>query len=75
MARVEVVMEVVQLWTARIAGAAGLLLSVVAIGARASGHFWVGPLQSGTLLQAGMAGMIAGCLAYLALLAERSRKR
>ncbi|TMH31230.1 MAG: hypothetical protein E6H58_12595 [Betaproteobacteria bacterium] len=66
-------MEAMQLWAARIAGAAGVLLSLVAVVARLAGQFWIGGLQTGTLLQAGIAAMVAGCLAYVALLAERSR--
>jgi len=66
-------MEALQVWVARIAGVAGVLLSVVAIIARLAGHFWLGGVQTGTLLQAGVAAMVAGCLSYLALLAERSR--
>jgi hypothetical protein len=65
-------MEALQLWFARIAGIAGVLLSLVALGARLAGFFWVGGLQTGTLLQAGVAAMVAGCLAYVSLLAERS---
>jgi len=65
-------MEALQLWAARIAGVAGVVLSLVAVFARLAGKFWVGSVQTGTLLQAGVAAMVAGCLAYVALLAERS---
>ena len=64
-------MQGLQLWIARIAGLAGALMALVAVGARLAGQFWVGSLQSGTLLQAGIAAMVAGCLAYVALLVER----
>jgi hypothetical protein len=68
-------MQGIQLWIARIAGVAGLLLVLVAVGTRLTGQFWIGSLQTGTLLQAGTAAMVIGCLGYLALLAEHSRER
>jgi hypothetical protein len=44
---------------------------LVAIGVRAGGQFHVGPLAVGTVLQGAVAVMVAGCLAYVAALAER----
>ena len=66
-------MEALQVWVARIAGVVGVLLSVIAVIARLAGQYWLGGVQTGTLLQAGVAAMVAACLSYLALLAERSR--
>jgi hypothetical protein len=60
-------------WTGRCAGVIGVLLLVVAVVARAAGVFVVGGLQVGTVLQAGMAAMILGCLAYLANLVDGAR--
>jgi hypothetical protein len=60
------------LWLGRVAGVGGVSLCVVAAVARISGHYFLGSFQVGTLLQAGMAMMIAGCLGLLAVLTERS---
>lgn len=65
-------MRTMLMWAARVAGALGVVAMVLAFGARLGGIYWIGGLQVGTLLQAGMAAMLAGCLAYLAALAERS---
>ena len=50
-----------------------VLLCVVSVVARAAGMFVIGSFQVGTLLQAGMAMMILGCLAYLAVLVDGAR--
>jgi len=60
-------------WTGRSAGVIGILLCVVSVVARAVGMFVIGSIQVGTLLQAGMAMMILGCLAYLAVLVDGAR--
>lgn len=59
------------LWMGRLAGAGGLLLCAVAMGARLAGSYVLGIFQLGTLLQAGMAGMIAGCFCLLLVLTLR----
>lgn len=61
------------LWIGRVAGVGGVLLCSVAAVARISGHYLLGSFQVGTLLQVGMAMMIAGCLGFLAVLTERSK--
>ena len=61
------------LWIGRIAGVGGVLLCALAAVVRLSGHYWLGGFQAGTLLQAGTAVMVAGCLGFLAALAERSK--
>jgi hypothetical protein len=61
------------LWFGRAAGVGGVLLCVLAAVARISGHYWIGAFQVGTLLQAGIATMIVGCLSFLAVLTERSK--
>jgi hypothetical protein len=57
-------------WTGRSAGVAGVLLCLVSFIARAAGVWTIGGFQVGSVLQAGMAGMILGCLAYLAVLVD-----
>jgi hypothetical protein len=66
-------MHMVLVWVGRIAGIAGVLLCVVALGARATNTWHVGGYAVGALLQAGLAGMLLACLAYVAHLAERPR--
>ena len=60
-------------WTGRSSGVIGILLCAVSVVARAAGMFVIGSFQVGTLLQAGMAMMILGCLAYLAVLVDGVR--
>jgi len=67
-------MEMLLLWIGRLAGLSGVLLTAVAIGSRAAGDYFPGGLQVGTLLLAGIAAMVLGCLGYLANLAERTQK-
>lgn len=62
-------------WTARIAGLTGAALCAASVLLRVSGEFVVGRFQVGTLLQGGIAAMVLGCLAYLAVLADGSRER
>ena len=64
-------MHSVLMWVARVAGVMGVMLIGAAGAARLSGAFWLGGLQLGTLLQAGMAATLVACLCYLATLAER----
>ena len=60
-------------WTGRIAGLVGLLMCIAAALVRASGSYTIVNFQVGTILQAGMAGMILGCLAYLSVLVDGGR--
>ena len=60
-------------WTGRISGLVGLLVCIAAVFVRAGGSFFIGSFQVGTMLQAGMAAMILGCLAYLAVLVDGAR--
>jgi hypothetical protein len=62
------------LWIGRIAGAVGLLLCVIAVLARIRGMYGLAGFQVGTVLLAGMAAMLVGCLGYLAAIAEREHK-
>ena len=60
-------------WTGRSAGIIGVLLCAVSVVARVAGVWAVGGFQVGTVLQAGMAAMILGCLAYLVVLVDGVR--
>lgn len=57
----------------RVAGILGVVLAAVSVAARGMGHFFVGTVQVGTLLQASIASMVLGALAYAAAVAERRR--
>jgi hypothetical protein len=59
------------LWIGRVTGLLGVGLSAVAGAARLTGSYQLGSFQSLTLLDAGTAAMVMGCLAYVASLAER----
>lgn len=52
-------------WLGRIAGIVGLLLCALAVVARITGHYTLGGFQVGTLLEAGIAGLAAGCFLLL----------
>ena len=66
-------MQTMLILIARLAGLAGVALCAVAFIVRLTGTWTIGSVQVGSMLQAGMAGMLLGCLAYCAALAERSR--
>lgn len=57
----------------RLAGILGVILGAASVAARAMGMFFIGTLQVGTLLQASIASMVLGALAYAAAVAERRR--
>ncbi len=61
------------LWMGRVGGVVGVILCAVAVIARLRGEFNFHGFQVGTLLLAGMAAALFGCLGYLAYLAERGR--
>jgi hypothetical protein len=56
-----------------LAGILGVILGAASVAARAMGMFFIGTLQVGTLLQASIASMVLGALAYAAAVAERRR--
>jgi hypothetical protein len=58
------------LWIGRLAGLVGALATGCAVVVRASGTYHLGSMQLGTLLNAGIAAMVLGALAYAAALAE-----
>lgn len=63
-------MNAIQL-AGRAAGVIGILLCLSAGAARVAGHFWVGPMQSATLLQGGIAALAIGCFLLLWTLVDR----
>ena len=63
-------MKTLLLWAARIAGVLGVAAIAVAFAGRISGSYWIVGLQVGTVLQAGIAAAVVGCLAYLAAMVE-----
>jgi hypothetical protein len=62
------------LWIGRLGGIVGVLMCAVAVFARYRGTYNVAGFQVGTLLLAGIATMVVGCLAYVAFMAERAGK-
>ena len=55
-----------------LSGIVGVLLCVAAVGIRLAGEFWIAGFQVGTLLQAGIAGLVFGCFCMLAYLTRKS---
>jgi len=67
-------MEILLLWTGRIAGIVGLALAAWAGYLRLTGAFYTGGLQVGTILMGGMTGLLVACFCLLLVLTERSRR-
>ena len=67
-------MEALLLWVGRLGGIAGILLSAGAAWLRFRGIYSFAGLQIGTLLLAGIAAMLVGCLGYLATMVEGRRR-
>lgn len=63
------------IWIGRVAGVAGAAVCAVAVVTRLVGAYWLAGFQVGTLLLAGVAAMVLGCLGYLAALTEQFRGR
>ena len=61
------------LWVGRLGGAVGVFLCAVAVLVRLRGVYGLAGFQVGTVLLAGMAAMLVGCLGYLAAIAEFRR--
>jgi hypothetical protein len=57
-------------WIARAAAIGGIGTMLLAVGGRLGGAYWLAGFQVGTILQAGMALTLVGCLGYVAALAE-----
>jgi len=56
----------------RLLGLAGVLITLMSMGARLLGHYFVAGFQIGTLFQAGLGAMMAGCLCLLLVLTAKS---
>jgi hypothetical protein len=67
-------MQLGLLWAGRTLGVVGTALTAVAVATRLGGAYEVGAFQALTVLNAGVAAMVGGCLAYVALLAERASR-
>jgi len=57
-------------WIARVAAIGGIGMMLLAAGGRLGGVYWLASFQIGTILQAGMAMTLVGCLGYVAALVE-----
>ena len=64
-------MSAILVWIGRVAGVIGVLVCALGAIARVTGHYTVGNYQAGTLLLAGIASMVAGCLALLWAITSR----
>ena len=64
-------MNALLLWVGRLAGLGGALVCLGAVIGRLSGTFYSGSFQIGTLLLAGMAAMVLGCVCLLLILTRR----
>jgi hypothetical protein len=67
-------MEVLLLWIGRLAALGGILMCALAAYGRLTGAYFAAGFQIGTLLMAGMALMIAACIALLLVLTGRPRR-
>ena len=67
-------MESLLLWVGRIAGVAGVALSIWAAANRLSGEYFVGGFQIGTILLGGITSMLVACICFLMVLTDRVRK-
>jgi hypothetical protein len=67
-------MQMALLWIGRLTGLLGVLLVMASVLGRASGTFYIGSLQIGTVLQGGIAATVLSCLAYLIVLVEYPHK-
>ncbi|MBP6653937.1 MAG: hypothetical protein KAX66_01690 [Propionivibrio sp.] len=54
-----------------LAGIVGVLLCILSVGLRLTGAFWLGGFQIGTLLLAGVAGLVFGCFCMLGYLTRK----
>jgi hypothetical protein len=66
----EMPMESLLRWVGRLAGLAGIVLCTW-VYKRVAGSYFAGGFQFGTLLQAGMAAILIGCLCLLIVLTNR----
>jgi hypothetical protein len=67
-------MQALLMWMGRLAGIVGVVVVGVAVAGRLYGLYRLGGFEVGTILQAGMASTLIGCLGYVAALAERTQR-
>ncbi len=67
-------MGTVLVWVGRLGGIAGALLCGMSVLLRVRNVYNLAGFQVGTLLLAGIAMMLVGCLGYLAAMVERPRR-
>ena len=56
----------------RITGVVGVLLCIAGIAVLRGVAYWISGIQVWTLVQAGIAAMVFGCLCFLAVLTHRT---
>ncbi len=66
-------MEALLIWLGRAVGSGGLLACVVAVLTRLAGKHYLAGFELLTLLQGGMAALVAGCFLLLVALSGRGR--
>lgn len=64
-------MDKLTLLIGRLVGGLGIVVVLVAVATRALGHFWLGGLQTGTLLLAGIGATAVGAFLLLVVLTAR----
>ena len=67
-------METLLLWLGRLAAIAGLAMVAWAACSRLTGIYFAAGYQVGTLLLVGIAAMLVGCVCFLVVLTDRSRR-
>lgn len=67
-------MQALLMWIGRLAGIVGVVVVGVAVVGRLYSVYRLGGFEVGTLLHAGMAATLIGCLGYVAALAERTQR-
>jgi hypothetical protein len=65
-------MDTLLLTLGRLAGLAGAVIFIVAVGARLMGVYWLAGFQAGTMLLAAVAVMVLGCFLLLLALVGRA---
>lgn len=54
-----------------LSGIVGVLFCIAGVGVRLTGEYWIAGFQVGTLLQAGIAGLVFGCFCMLGYLTRK----
>jgi hypothetical protein len=72
---VEVKMDKLMIPVGRLVGSIGMLVVLLAVAARALGHFWIGGLQTGTILLGGIGAIGIGSFLLLFALTLQEPRR